>query len=265
MKMVKIKNVYAFIGVIFLFSIPLSAVWAESSLVNTAVTGESIVKNVENRLWGQSNHGTYSMTIETPYWHRTLELEAWMQRPLRTLVRIHLPKKEAGVGSLRIGNEMWNYLPKVDRTIKVPPSMMLQPWMGSDFSNDDLVKESSLLNDYTHKLTLVHNAKGEALYHVVSIPKPDAAVVWGRVELWVKKKDLIPVKQGFFDERGALVKQLTYDKVKKMGGRLLPTRWTMQPAGKTNQKTTLIIKTITFNQPISRDVFSLRRLRQAYR
>ncbi len=244
----------------FLFSGPLLA--AESD-----VSGISIIQSVENRLWGQKNHGFYTMQIQTPYWKRTLKLEAWMQRPGKTLVRIHAPRKEKGVGSLRLGNEMWNYLPKVNRTIKVPPSMMLQPWMGSDFSNDDLVKESSLLNDYTHKMEVIKNEAGEAIYHLISTPKENAAVVWGHIEFWVNKADLMPLRQGFYDERGVLVKQLSYDQVKQMGGRLLPTRWVMQPAGNLDRKTTLQIESIAFDEELSEDiindgVFSLRTLRQ---
>jgi outer membrane lipoprotein-sorting protein len=233
-----------------------------AAVMTKGVTGLSIVRNVENRLWSQTNHGSYLMIIKTHYWKRTLELEAWMQRPQRTLVRIHSPMKEKGVGSLRLGNEMWNYLPKVNRTIKVPPSMMLQPWMGSDFSNDDLVKESSLLNDYNHQVKEIKKATGEALYQVISTPKENAAVVWGHIELWVRKSDLMPLRQAFFDEHGDRVKQLTYDQVKRVGGRLLPTHWIMQPMDKPNRQTELLIKRMEFDQPMDKALFTLRTLRQ---
>jgi hypothetical protein len=109
-----------------------------------------LLDKVEKLLWGSTVQGEYEMTIATPRWQRTLGLRLWMDRPRRSFVRIVSPAKEAGIGSLRIGTEMWNYLPNVERIVKIPPSMMLQPWMGSDFTNDDLVKESSILDDYTH-------------------------------------------------------------------------------------------------------------------
>jgi len=146
-----------------------------------APSAESLIDGMEGTLWSDSNHGRFTMRIETKYWTRELELEAWMNRPEKTLIRIHAPKKEAGIGSLRIGDAMWNYLPKVDRTIKIPPSMMLQPWMGSNFSNDDLVKESSFVDDYTHEITGSEEQGGVTVYRVVSTPGPTrrwSGVAW---------------------------------------------------------------------------------------
>jgi outer membrane lipoprotein-sorting protein len=126
-------------------------------------SGREILDRVEKLLWGTTVQGAYEMTITTPRWTRTLVLKAWMDRPRRSFIRIVAPAKEAGIGSLRIGAEMWNYLPNVERVIKIPPSMMLQSWMGSDFTNDDLVKESSILDDYTHKVLGVARWTGSRL------------------------------------------------------------------------------------------------------
>lgn len=144
-------------------------------------TGQELVAHVERLLWGKTNQGTAEMIVITPRWERKLELRFWMERPERTFIRILAPPKEAGIGSLRIKAEMWNYLPAVERVIKIPPSMMLQPWMGSDFTNDDLVKESSILDDYTHKVVGATAVNGQDAYQVEATPKPDAPVVWGRV------------------------------------------------------------------------------------
>ena len=127
-------------------------------------TGRDILDRVERLLWGRTLQGDYEMTIQTPRWQRTLGLRVWMERPGRSFVRILSPAKEAGIGSLRIGAEMWNYLPNVERVIRIPPSMMLQPWMGSDFTNDDLVKESSILDDYTHKVLGTATVDGQEAY-----------------------------------------------------------------------------------------------------
>ena len=195
-------------------------------------TGKEIVASVEARLWGNTVLGKYEMTITTPYWKRTLKLQMWMRRPEKSFVRILSPAKEAGIGSLRIKSEMWNYLPKVERVIKIPPSMMLQPWMGSDFSNDDLVKESSMINDYTHKVAGFENYKGTEVYRVISTPKPDAAVIWGSIVYLVRKSDLMPVRQEYIDERGKIIKVLSFSKIRKFGDRFLPSLWEMQPTQK---------------------------------
>lgn len=223
-------------------------------------SAEQLVAGMEDTLWSDSNHGRFTMRVESEYWTRTLELEAWMDRPDHTLIRIHAPKKEAGIGSLRIGDAMWNYLPKVDRTIKIPPSMMLQPWMGSNFSNDDLVKESSLVDDYTHDLVETDKSGEVPVYRIVSTPRPDAAVVWSRLEFRVRE-DTIPVSVAYYGAREEVVKYMTYDRIESRGGRWIPTRWTMVDADNPQSRTIITIESIEYDLPLSDDIFSLRRLR----
>ena len=225
-----------------------------------APTAEELISGMENLMWGKTTHSNFNMTIKTQYWERKLELEAWLDRPQKTLIRIHAPKKEKGVGSLRIGGEMWNYIPKIDRTIKIPPSMMLQPWMGSDFSNDDLVKESSMVNDYRHEISDAYTEEGKTIFRVISIPNPDAPVVWGRLEFLIYS-DFIPLEQAFFDDSGKVVKIMKYSDIREIGGRTIPVRWHMIPADKPDQFTEILVNDIGFDRPLSDELFSLRRLR----
>jgi outer membrane lipoprotein-sorting protein len=224
--------------------------------------GREILDRVERLLWGSTVQGEYEMTITTPRWQRSLGLRVWMDRPKRSFIRILSPAKEAGIGSLRIGSEMWNYLPNVERIVKIPPSMMLQPWMGSDFTNDDLVKQSSILDDYTHKVLGAQALDGEPSYQVEATPKPDAAVVWGRIVYWVRKSDSIPLKQEFYSERGELVRVLTFSDVRRVGGRTLPTRWEMRPVAKPGNTTTVVMKDAVFDQPVDEAVFTQRNLQK---
>lgn len=224
--------------------------------------GREILDRVEKLLWGRTVQGDYEMTISTPRWQRTLGLRVWMERPRRSFVRIVSPVKEAGIGSLRIGAEMWNYLPNVERIIKIPPSMMLQPWMGSDFTNDDLVKESSILDDYTHQVIGTLQINGEAVVQVEARPKPDAAVVWGRIVYTVRQRDWIPLKQEYFSERDELVRVMTLSDIRKVGGRLLPTRWEMRPLAKPGNVTQIVLKDAVFDQPIDGEIFTQRNLQK---
>lgn len=224
-------------------------------------TGQQIVQAVEELLWGDTSQGRYAMTITTPHWQRTLEMQVWMDRPERTFIRILAPQKEKGIGSLRIKDEMWNYLPKVERTVKVPPSMMLQPWMGSDFTNDDLVKESNVINDYQHRIIDTRFIDETETYIIEAMPREDAAVVWGKLVYYVRKKDLIPIKQEYYSERGELIKVLSFSELQKMGGRLLPTKWRMQTVGKEGHDTVIMVKEVEFDRPINDRVFSLSNLR----
>lgn len=224
--------------------------------------GRDFLDRVEKLLWGSTVQGEYEMTIATPRWQRTLGLRLWMDRPRRSFVRILSPAKEAGIGSLRIGTEMWNYLPNVERIVKIPPSMMLQPWMGSDFTNDDLVKESSILDDYTHKVIATVQLDGETVVQVEAVPKPDAAVVWGRIVYWVRRADAMPLKQEFFSERGERVRVLAFSDVRQVGGRILPTRWEMRPDAKPGNSTTVVLKNAVFDRPVDAEIFSQRNLQK---
>lgn len=232
----------------------VSSAWAQ------VPSGRDIVERVESLLWGNTVQGDYEMTITTPRWQRMLTLRAWMERPRRSFIRVLAPAKEAGIGSLRIGSEMWNYLPNVERVVKIPPSMMLQPWLGSDFTNDDLVKESSAIDDYTHKIVDTAPIDGETVYRVEATPKPQAAVVWGRVLYVVRQRDLMPLQQQYFSERGELVRVMSFSEVRSLGGRTLPTRWEMRPTAKPGNMTTVRLVDVVFDRPIDDAVFTQRNL-----
>ena len=223
-------------------------------------SAQEIIDRAENALWGKTLQANLTMTVATPRWTRTVELTTWIERPRRSFIRILAPAKEAGIGSLRIGAEMWNYLPTIERTIKVPPSMMLQPWMGSDFTNDDLVKESSLQNDYTHRLVGLDTVADAVLYVIESMPKPDAAVVWGKLVMRVRRADFLPVREDFYDERGTLVRVMTFSDIKRLGGRMIPTRWQMRPIAKPANATTIVMTRAIFDAPIAGEIFTQRNL-----
>lgn len=226
-----------------------------------ALDGHEIIERVESLMWADTMQGEFEMRIVTPRWERTLALRIWMDRPRRSFVRVLAPAKEAGIGSLRIGNEMWNYLPSVERTIRIPPSMLLQPWMGSDFTNDDLVKQSSAIDDYTQQLLGEELVDGQALWKIEALPKPDAAVVWGRLVYWVRK-DFIPVRQEFFSERGELVRVMRFSEIRPIGGRTIPTRWEIRPRAKPGQFTVVTVREAAYNLRLDEDVFTQRNLQR---
>ncbi len=234
---------------------------ATSNSENTTIDGRQVIEHIEKLLWGKTSSGRYTMRISTPHWQRTLEIDMWMRRPDKTFIRIRSPAREAGTGSLRIGDEMWNYIPKVERVIKIPPSMMLQPWMGSDFSNDDLVKESSVVKDYDHRIIAREQQGDDTVLVVEALPKPDAAVVWGKLLYRVRERDLMPLRQDYFSERGERIKSMTFSQIRQMGGRSLPTHWEMTSMRKPGNVTVVELRDIVFNQAIADNIFTLRNLR----
>ena len=250
-----------FRGSLVILALAILASWQSVARAQD-LDGREIVDRSEKLLWGKTFQGELEMSVATPRWQRTLSLRVWIERPQRSFIRILTPAKEAGIGSLRIGSEMWNYLPKVERTIKIPPSMMLQPWMGSDFTNDDLVKESSVVDDYSHHIVRTESTDGQAAYVIEAIPKPDAAVVWGKILFWVRKADFVPLKEEFYSERGELVRVLTFSEVRSLGGRSVPTRWQMRPRDKPDNVTTLVLKSARYDEPIDAELFTQRNLQK---
>ena len=225
-----------------------------------ALTAYEMVKKSEYLVRGNTNQGILEMTIATPYFTRTLKMHIWNKGLKKTFVRIFSPAKEAGIGSLKMGDEMWNYLPAIEKIIKIPPSMMMSAWMGSDFSNDDVVKESSIVEDYNHRILTEERLSGYDAYKIECIPKENAPVVWGKIYFWLRKSDHLPLKQEYYDEKGKLIKVLESIEVGSMGGRVIPILSEMRTIGKENSKTTLRVREMSFDVSIADSVFTLRHL-----
>ena len=248
----QVKKWYGFL----VFLIALGLYDASASAQNAA----EVVHKIDQLYRADSSHGKMEMLIATPNWQRTLVMEVWSRGVDRTLVRIEKPAKEQGVATLRIGNEMWNYLPKTNKVIKIPPSMMMSSWMGSDFTNDDLVKEFTFLDDYRFEFVHPGDAVDGEIY-INCIPKEDRPIVWGNVLIAVRQDNLLPVWQKYFDEGKELMRTLNYSEVKELGGRKIPVTMEMIPATKEGHRTSVRYQEITFNADLSEDFFSLRNLR----
>ncbi len=225
------------------------------------LTAQEIVKRSDDLMRGNTSSGRYRMTVQTPSWSRTLELDAYNSGRDKTFIRILSPAKEAGITTLRVKNNMWNYLPKVERTIKIPPSMMLQPWMGSDFTNDDLVKESSVVYDYTHTVAGEEMLGGDAVYKIQLIPKPEAPVTWGKLLYWIRKSDYVPLRQEYYAEDGRLIKVLEYSEIKQMSDRQIPTVWKMSSQTKPGNVTVIVVSDIVYEKPLDERIFTLENLK----
>ncbi|MCB2203650.1 outer membrane lipoprotein-sorting protein [bacterium] len=232
-----------------------------ASQVLQAQTADEIIDKAENLLQGKTSRGTYEMNVVTPEYERSMKMEYWWDGENdKALIKTIAPVKEAGNKWLKIGNEMWNYLRTTETTIKIPPSMMLQSWNGSDFTNDDLARESDVSDDYTHKLLQEEKIHGEDCWKIASTPKPDAPVVWGKLYTWVRKADYLPAIVQYYDEKGTLVRYMVYSDYKTMDDRKIPAKWTMYNKVKEGHKTEFIIDKVDFNADIPDRIFSFREL-----
>jgi outer membrane lipoprotein-sorting protein len=235
--------------------------------VATAARGDSvsarrILDRVDDLFRGESAHGRVTMTISTEHWTRSLQMEFWSRGKENSLIRILAPKKEKGTTTLKSGNDIWNYLPKVKRVIKLPSSMMSTTWMGSHFTNDDIVKQSRMADDYTFEITHQGPRQGADVIEITCHPKEDAAVVWGKVVVVVRNADLIPIKIDYYDEDLQPARTFRYSETRTMGGRDLPTRLEVTPVDKPTESTVVSYEEVTFDVALPDDLFSLRTLQR---
>ena len=228
---------------------------------------ETIVKKIDQLYRSETSHAEMEMHIVTPHWERTLAMTVWTEGMNKTFIRITAPKKEQGVATLRIGNEMWNYLPKTNKVMKIPPSMMMGSWMGSDFTNDDLVRESSMLNDYTYQFVVPEDAPAVRLMdypylYVELTPKEESPIVWGKIVVAVEDGSLIPVWQRFYDEKGNLMRVMNFKEIKEFGNKIVPSVMEMIPQNKEGHKTVVRWLNATFDSDIDDQIFTRRNLQR---
>lgn len=220
----------------------------------SAQDAREIVRKADEKTRGNTSVAQMTITTVRPKWTRSMSMKVWTKGTDYALLLIQSPAKDKGVAYLKRKKEVWNWLPALERTIKLPPSMMGESWMGTDFTNDDLVKEASVVDDYTHTLLGTEQQGGRDCYKIQMIPKPEAAVIWGKVIVWIDKKDFLQLRVEFYDESGDLVNTMIASEVKMMGGRLLPSKMDMIPADKKGHQTTITYESIQFDQPVA-DVF----------
>ncbi len=224
-------------------------------------SARAIIEQVDRVLRGDSSRGVATMEVVTENWERQITMELWSLGTEYSLVRLRAPQREAGTATLMAKDDIWNYLPKIDRTIKIPSSMMGGAWMGSHFTNDDLVKESQAIEDYDIEITFEGDRENVTVWEFLLTPKPEAAVVWGHVVYQVRQDDYMPLWTKFYDEDGELSRTMTYSEFINLGGRLVPTVLDMHPADKPSERTLIRYEELEFGIDIDQSFFSLRNLK----
>ena len=239
---------------------------ASGALTVTPVVAQpdpvEIMERVDRLLRGDSSRGVATMEVVTENWEREITMEMWSLGTEFSLVRVQAPAREAGTATLMAEDNIWNYLPKVERTIKIPSSMMGGSWMGSHFTNDDLVRESQLIEDYDIEIAFAGDRDGDDVWEFRLTPKPEAAVIWGHLEFRVQQLDYMPLWSRFYNEDGELVRTMEYSEFTEFAGRLVPAVMDMQPHDKPGERTTIRYEELEFDLDIDESFFSLKRLQR---
>jgi len=222
----------------------------------------ALVKRTEQLLEGKSSVATMSMQIKTPSWTRKLKLQIWSSGKQYALIKIQEGgPREVGMMTLKRDQQLWNYLPQAGRVMKLPSGMMGDSWLGSDFTNDDLVKGSSMTDDFSSAVNGTVEQDGRKAWQITLTPRPNAVVVWGKVELVIDRQTCVPLLERFYDEDGKLARKLSFADIKKVGWRDFPARLTVTPS-EAGRETVLTYEDVSFDQDIPEDTFSLHRLQK---
>ncbi len=227
---------------------------------------DELVHSLDQLYRSDDSYAEMSMHIVTPHWERTLTMKAWSRGIDKTFIRILSPAREAGMASLRIGTEMWNYLPNTSSTVRIPPSMMAGSWMGSDITNNDIVREITYVNDYTYSYTTdttLTSAQTDGVVYIELLPKSSTAVVWSSIVFAVRIEDTMPLWEKYYDSHGALIKTVTYSDVQEMDGRTIPAQMQVIPADKEGRSTTITWSHAEFNRGLDSSIFSLSNLQSS--
>jgi len=229
----------------------------------TAQDAKEIVRKSETKFNGEkSSYSEMIMTIVRPKYKRTIEMKSWAETAGNSLTLITAPAKEQGQTFLKNGNNLWSWNPTIQRLIKLPPSMMSQGWMGSDYTNDDILKESSYVKDYTHRILGNEIVDGFKCYKIELMPLKNSNVIWGKIILWITEKDFLGMKEEFFDEDEVLVKTHLASKITVFDDRQLPSVLEIIPADEPGNKTIVIIKKMKFNINIDQEFFSQQNMKR---
>jgi outer membrane lipoprotein-sorting protein len=234
-----------------------------SFVLTQAQTAREIIEKSDEKTRGKESAITeMTITIVRPKWTREMKMKSWSKGEKLSLSLIQSPAKDKGITFLKRHKEIWNWIPSIERSIKLPPSMMMQSWMGTDLTNDDLVRESSVLNDYEHKIVGDSTLLDRVCYKIELIPKPDAPVVWGKVILFIDKTDFIQLRSEMYDEDGYLVNVMSSSQIKEMDGIKLATKIQVIPQEDPGNKTVMEITSIQFNKPIADRFFTTQNMKK---
>ena len=241
--------------------LPLLLLVATTALAGDKPTIEELLDATDDVNRGASSTAVMSMQVKTDRYERSMKMTAKSQGEENSLIVILEPAKDAGIATLKVGDNLWNYMPKVDRTMKIPAGMMSGSWMGSHLSNDDLVRNSRLRDDFTYQMVSEPADDGTGEWVIELVPKPDAAVVWGKVVVTIRP-DKVPTKIEYFDEKGNLVRTLGFDRIEQVGERQVPMEMSVIPGDKPDEFTRITYDELSFDVEHDASTFSLQALKK---
>ncbi len=245
--------------ILILISIMIAGLFVQQK---TDLTAAEIIKKANDLRYGETSEGSMEMTLIRPTWTRSISMKIWTKGTDYSMVLITAPAKEKGQVFMKRKTEMWNWIPRISRMIKLPPSAMSQGWMGSDYTNDDMMNEGSIVSKFNHKIVKTEQFENMECYVIESIPRDDDAVVWGKKVSWISKDDFFTLKTESYDEDMYLVKTEIASEIKTFGDKRLPSKFEIIPEDNPGNKTVVVLKDIVFNKPLNESFFSQQNMKR---
>ena len=229
---------------------------------NGGLTAKRIIEIADEKVRGTYSESTIKMTIIRPDWSREMQLKSWSKEDDYSLILVTAPARDKGISFLKRETEMWNWQPTIDRVIKMPPSMMSQSWMGSDFTNDDLARATSTVDDFDHDIVAEESIEGRRCWVIELIPKEGVGVIWGKIKIWIDHEDYIQLRTEFYDEDDYLVNTMSGKEITNLGGKLLPRVLEVIPSDEEGHMTRVEYLSLQFDQPIKDTFFSIQNMKR---
>lgn len=225
-------------------------------------TAEEIVQKAYDKMYGESSYSEMEMKIIHTDWERTIKFKSWTLGTEYSLTLVTYPAREEGKTFLKRNDQMWRWSPVINRMIKLPPSMMSQGWMGSNYTNDDIMNESSIVEDYIPEILGEETINGHDCHKIRLQPKEDAPVVWGGIITWITKQGFNQLRAEYYDEEGKLIKTHNLSDMKILDGRNIPTTFEIVPENEEGQRTVVKILDINFDTGYNEPFFSFQNMKQ---
>jgi len=226
------------------------------------MTATEIIVKANDLRYGETSEGSMDMTLVRPTWTRSISMKMWTKGTDYSMVLITAPAKEKGQVFMKRKTEMWNWIPRISRMIKLPPSAMSQGWMGSDYTNDDMMNEGSLVNKFNHKILRTEKFEDMDCFVIESVPKEGDDVIWGKKLSWISKNDFFTLKTESYDEDMYLVKTEIASEIKTFAGKHLPSKFEIIPEDNPGNKTIVVLRDIVFDIPIEESFFSQQNMKR---
>jgi len=238
-----------------------------------ALTGEEIIEKVDKNMTFDSAKTEAKLVIHIRGQVRTKTMMSYSEGEDKSFSEFLSPARDKGVKYLKIGDNMWMYLPSVEKIIKIAGHMLRQSMMGSDFSYEDALESGNLLDKYDIKLATEETTyikfrrgteevtKGRPCY-VLELTAKVKDVTYYKRKIWVDREIFVPVKEELFAKSGKKLKVMVMADVKKYGRRYYPRYMSMRNLLRKDSLTEMFVTDIDFDAKIPKDTFTQRNLRK---